>query len=95
MKVYYLLKIKKGRAPASSPLSSRQMVMHIAVISHYYSKFSVINKDFRKVFIDNFHISGFDPLTLCVVTDWTTAFDVNRHPLLAFYYYPVYLSISC
>ena len=91
MKVYYLLKIKKEERLPVVLFLLWQMVMHIAVISHYYSKFSVINKDFRKVFIDNFHISGFDPLTLCVVTDWTTAFDVNRHPLLAFYYYPVYL----
>ena len=91
MKVYHLLKIKKEERLSVALFLLWQMVMHIAVISHYYSKFSVINKDFRKVFIDNFHISGFDPLTLCVVTDWTTAFDVNRHPLLAFYYYPVYL----
>lgn len=28
---------------------------------------------------------------LCVIWNWTTAYDVHRHPLLAFFYYQIYL----
>lgn len=68
-----------------------QVVLQALVIGKYYPAFSKVVTDYRKTFIDGFHISGFDPLTYCVVSDWSTAFDVNRHPLLAFLYYPFYL----
>ncbi|QUI94171.1 hypothetical protein J5A64_02585 [Prevotella denticola] len=86
-----IFKIKKEERSAAGLFFYWQLLMQIAVIIRYYPRFSVITKDYRKVFLDWFHISGFDPLTYCVVTDWSTAYNVYRHPLLAFYFYPVYL----
>ena len=40
------------------------------------------------MFTDNFTISGFDPITYSVLTDWRPVYNVYRHPLLAFLVYP-------
>ena len=85
------IKIRKGERLSVCLFLLWQLIMHATVIIPYYSVFSRISKDYRKNILDWFHVSGFDPLTYCVVTDWTTAYDVHRHPLLAFFYYPVYL----
>lgn len=62
---------------------------HALVIYAYYDKFSRICDSYKWYFIKNFHISGFDPLTYNVVTDWEMRYNVFRHPLLApFMYVP-------
>lgn len=68
-----------------------QIILQALVIARYFPVFSSAEGNYRKTFIDGFHISGFDPLTYCVVSSWATAFDVNRHPLLAFFCYPLYV----
>ena len=85
------IKIRKGERLSVCLFLLWQLIMHATVIIPYYSVFSRISKDYRKNILDWFHVSGFDPLTYCVVTDWTTVYDVHRHPLLAFFYYPIYL----
>ena len=37
------------------------------------------------------YISGFDPITYSVVSNWTAGYNVYRHPLLAFFMYVPYL----
>ena len=37
------------------------------------------------------HVSGYDPITYAVVTHWGTTYQVFRHPLLAFFVYPLFL----
>ncbi|MBQ7421025.1 MAG: GtrA family protein [Prevotella sp.] len=59
------------------------------VVYHYGGLFSQLRDNYRRFFVRNFHISGFDPLTYNVVTEWSTAYNVYRHPLLAFFMYPV------
>ena len=44
-----------------------------------------------KVFMREFHLSGYDPLTYLGVTDWDTVYNVYRHPLLAFFIWPLFL----
>ncbi len=44
-----------------------------------------------KVFLHEFHLSGYDPLTYLGVTHWDTVYNVYRHPLLAFFIWPLYL----
>lgn len=86
-----IFKIRKEERFVTGLFLLCQLLMQAVVIGCYYPRFSVITGNYRKVFLDVFHISGFDPLTYCVVTDWSTAYNVYRHPLLAFFYYPVYL----
>ena len=43
------------------------------------------------VFERELHLSGYDPLTYLTVTDWDVLYEVHRHPLLAFYVWPLWL----
>lgn len=67
------------------------LALNAIVIAHYYSLFTPLQKYYWPLFIRNFHISGFDPITLSVVSDWSAGYNVFRHPLLAFFMYPAYL----
>lgn len=57
----------------------------------YSDALTPVSDNFRKIVIAHFRISGFDPLSYLVLTDWGTFYNVYRHPLLAFFMYPPYL----
>lgn len=65
--------------------------LHALVIYKYYGIFSKPTRFYWPLFIRNFHVSGFDPITYSVVSDWSAGYNVYRHPLLAFFMYPAYL----
>ena len=65
-----------------------QLLLQTLAITKYVTLFTNPSSNYYKLFVDNYHLSGFDPLTYLVVSDWSLAFDVNRHPLLALFYYP-------
>lgn len=65
------------------------VVMNMLCIMKYSDKFSAINHGKSwSVFANNFVISGFDPITYSVLTNWQPTYNVFRHPLLAFFVYP-------
>ena len=66
-------------------------ILNGIVIAQYYAPFTEITDNYYKNFIRHFCISGFDPLTYWVLSDWSAAYNVYRHPLLAFYMYIPYL----
>ena len=57
------------------------------MIWRYFNRFTAISDHYHKLFVSVFRVSGFDPLTYEVVSSWTTAYNVYRHPLLAFFMY--------
>lgn len=59
------------------------------VIAKYIDLFTKTGRGRWSVFIKNFAISGFDPITYSVVTGWDTSYNVYRHPLLAFMVWPL------
>lgn len=61
------------------------------MIARYTGTFTLVTDDYYKNFIRHFCVSGFDPLTYWVLSDWNAAYNVYRHPLLAFYMYIPYL----
>ena len=65
-------------------------VLNALIIHEYATQFTLFHKNYRAFFIQTFHISGYDPLTYEVVSQWTTGYNIYRHPLLAFLMYPVY-----
>lgn len=67
------------------------VAMDAMVIYKYYALFTPLKRFYWPLFIRNFHVSGFDPITYSVVSDWTAGYNVYRHPLLAFYMYLPYL----
>lgn len=59
------------------------------VIAKYFELFTQTGRGRWSVFIKNFTVSGFDPITYSVITQWDTLYNVYRHPLLAFMVWPL------
>lgn len=65
------------------------VVLNFFVVEKYFSLFSEAGHGRWSIFIKNFAISGFDPITYAVVTVWDPSYNVYRHPLLAFMVWPL------
>lgn len=63
-------------------------ILNTLTVVKYYGSFSQLADSYTKLFVRTFHVSGFDPLTYVVLSNWDTAYNVYRHPLLAFFMYP-------
>lgn len=63
-------------------------LLNTLTVARYYGSFSQLTDNYHKLFVRTFHVSGFDPLTYEVLSRWDTAYNVYRHPLLAFFMYP-------
>ena len=63
-------------------------IYNALTIVRYYDQFSKLCDNYSNLFIKTFHVSGFDPLTYVVVSNWDTSYNVYRHPLLAFFMFP-------
>lgn len=90
MRYLRLFKVKKEELWASLIALVAFIVLHILLISKYFDLFSDPKAHFWDVFIKNFRMSGFDPITYAVTTEWGTFYNVYRHPLLAFFVWPFY-----
>ena len=63
------------------------LVLNTMIVCRYWEWFSQVTDGYRKLVLRHFHISGFDPITYSVVSNWTAGYNVYRHPLLAFFMY--------
>lgn len=90
-KIFHIFQIKKEERWLAVFIFLVLAVLNGLVICHYYDLFTPISDHYYGTFIKNFHISGFDPLTYYVLSNWETSYNVYRHPLLAFYMYIPYL----
>ena len=86
-----LFRIKREERALAIVLLLVFLVLDALVVCKYYDVFTPLNAHYWHLFISKFHISGFDPITYSVVSDWTAGYNVYRHPLLAFYMYVPYL----
>ena len=66
------------------------VVLQAIIIYRYNHIFTNPGPKYWAVFLHNFSVSGYDPITYSVVTDWTAKYNVYRHPLLAFFMAPLY-----
>lgn len=64
-------------------------LLNTLTVSKYYGSFSQLAENYHKLFVTKFMVSGFDPLTYAVLSRWDTEYNVYRHPLLAFFMWPV------
>lgn len=63
-------------------------LMNTLTVATYYGSFSQLTDNYHRLFVRGFKVSGFDPLTYEVLSRWDTAYNVYRHPLLAFFMWP-------
>lgn len=61
------------------------------IISKFFCLFADYSEQNWNTFMRNYHMSGFDPITYSVLSEWHQGYDVVRHPLLAFLMYPLSL----
>lgn len=90
-KVFHIFKIQKEERWLALIIFALLAILNGLVIAKYNAPFTQITNDYYKNFIRHFCVSGFDPLTYWVMSDWSAAYNVYRHPLLAFYMYVPYL----
>lgn len=86
-----LFRVKREERALAAVMLVVFLSLDALVICKYYDVFTPFNAHYWHLFISQFHISGFDPITYSVVSDWTAGYNVYRHPLLAFYMYVPYL----
>ncbi len=90
-KIFDIFKIKKEERWLALGIFLALAILNGVVIARYTGTFTLVTDDYYKNFIRHFCVSGFDPLAYWVLSDWNAAYNVYRHPLLAFYMYIPYL----
>ena len=90
-KIFDIFKIKKEERWLALGIFLALAILNGVVIARYAGTFTLVTDDYYKNFIRHFCVSGFDPLTYWVLSDWNAAYNVYRHPLLVFYMYIPYL----
>lgn len=90
-KVFHIFAIRRGERMAALAVLALLLALNAMVVAHYYDEFTPIVRYYWPLFIHGFQISGFDPISLSVISDWSAGYNVFRHPLLAFFMYPLYL----
>lgn len=90
-KIFDIFRVRREERWMALVILFLLVMTNTLVICHYYHLLTPLQRFYWPLFIHNFHISGFDPITYSVVSDWTAGYNVYRHPLLAFYMYVPYL----
>lgn len=67
------------------------LFFHTLIIAKFWPLFSQFDSQTWTSFLRNYHMSGFDPITYDVVTQWDIGYAALRHPLLPWLVYPLYL----
>ena len=67
------------------------IALHAMMISKTFNTFLHTGGAHWNIFIKNFVVSGFDPITYSMVTYWEANYNVYRHPFLSFMVWPLSL----
>lgn len=87
----YIFRVKREERLIALLMFVAFLSLDALVLCNYYDVFTPFNKYYWHLFVSKFHISGFDPITYSIVSDWTSGYNVYRHPLLAYFMYVPYL----
>ena len=60
------------------------LMLNALMVEKYDAVFSVLADDYAKRLSYLFHVSGFDPNSYAILTEWGMRYDVLRHPLLPY-----------
>ena len=92
MKVFNIFRIRKEERWIACVALLFFLTLNVLTICKYYNVFTPLHEHhYWSLFIGKFHISGFDPITYYVVSDWEARYNVYRHPLLSFAMYVPYV----
>lgn len=88
-KFFNMFKIRREELAASVCALCVLICLHGLMISKTFSTFLHTGGARWTIFIKNFVMSGFDPITYSMVTDWEANYNVYRHPFLSFMVWPL------
>lgn len=60
-------------------------LLNTMVVVRYWNYFHALHEHFHEVYFRIFHISGFDPYSYEVLSEWYPDYNIYRHPSLAFF----------
>lgn len=87
-RIFGIFQIRKDERPAALLALLLFTVLNALHVAVYLDSFTAVGKDTWSGFIRHFRLSGFDPITYSVLTDWCSGYNVHRHPLLAYFVWP-------
>ena len=64
------------------------VVLNVLNVARHWNNLTVVGLKYHD-FIKGWHLSGFDPITYSVISDWTIGYNIYRHPLLPYYMWPL------
>jgi len=88
-KILQLFSLKKEERWPAAVMLMVLVFFNTLIIIHYHHYFSVVNRGYWSIFFNHFKLSGFDPYTYSIVSHWNPLYDITRHPLLAYYVWPL------
>ncbi|NPD91095.1 DUF6080 domain-containing protein [Xylanibacter muris] len=93
MRLLDIFRIRKEERIPSLVALTVIILLNAMFVARMYDKFTPLmsHSETVRTMLRNFHVSGYDPLTLITISSWTDGYNVYRHPLLAFMMYPLYL----
>lgn len=89
VQIFRMFRVKRSEALPALVALAIYVALNAMVIAHYADKFLKPTKGAWTLFVKGFGVSGFDPLTYVVITNWDMAYNIYRHPLLAIFVYPL------
>ncbi len=84
---FYIFRIRHEERWGAVAALLYVVLWNALVINKYADKAFELSDNYRHLFGKLFHISGFDPISYIVISNWTTGYNIYRHPLLAFFMY--------
>lgn len=84
---FYIFRLKREERWPSLAVLLYLVLWNALVVSKYAGLFFKQHKYYHWLFVHHFHISGYDPLSDVVLSQWSTEYNIYRHPLLAFFMY--------
>ena len=91
IRLFKIFNIKREERWLAAGAALVALLLNLLVILSYSSHFLPLSNHYWELFIHHFRVSGFDPITYSVVSEWGASYNVYRHPLLAFCWYPAFL----
>ena len=91
VRIFALFQLRREEFAPVALFSGLLLLLHALLIARYWTLFTPLRAEYGTIFIRHFHLSGFDPITYSVISEWSAGYNVYRHPLLAFLVYPLSL----
>ena len=88
-KLLRMFKVRRDEWLPAAIMLAMLTALHAAMIARNFEKFTQTGRGHWNIFINNFTVSGFDPITYSIITYWEANYNVYRHPLLAFMVWPL------